>query len=85
MLRRIFVPKREEVTGRWRRLINEDLGSLYFSPNIIKVIRSDERGEARSKSGDIRNVCKILGGKSVGRKPLEREGDIRGCIQKFMD
>jgi hypothetical protein len=39
-LRRIFGPKREEVAGGWRRLHNEELHSLYTSPNIIKVIKS---------------------------------------------
>ena len=34
LLKRIFVPKRDEVTGEWRKLHNEDLNGLYFSPNI---------------------------------------------------
>jgi hypothetical protein len=40
MLRRIFEPKRDEVTGEWRRLHNEELYTLYFLPNIIRVIKS---------------------------------------------
>jgi hypothetical protein len=40
MLRRIFWPKRDEVTGEWRRLHNEDLYALYISPNIIRAIKS---------------------------------------------
>jgi hypothetical protein len=39
VLRRIFVPKREEMTGDWRRLHNEELHNLYASLNIIRVIR----------------------------------------------
>jgi hypothetical protein len=40
LLRRIFGPKREEVTGNWRRLNNEELLNVYASPNIIRVIKS---------------------------------------------
>jgi hypothetical protein len=40
VLRRIFVPKREETAGGWRRLHNEELHNLYASPNIIRVIKS---------------------------------------------
>jgi hypothetical protein len=40
MLRRIFGPKRDEVTAEWRRLHNEELCTLYSSPNIIRVIKS---------------------------------------------
>jgi len=40
VLRRIFVPRRDEVTGDWRRLHNEELNDLYCSPNIVRVIKS---------------------------------------------
>jgi hypothetical protein len=40
VLRRIFGPKRDEVTGEWRRLHNKELNDLYSSPNIIRVIKS---------------------------------------------
>ena len=40
MLRRIFGPKRDEVTGEWRKLHNEELKGLYSSPNIVRVIKS---------------------------------------------
>jgi len=40
VLRRIFGPKRDEVTGEWRRLHNEELNDLYYSPNIVQVIKS---------------------------------------------
>jgi hypothetical protein len=39
-LRRIFGPKRDEVTGEWRKLHNEELNGLYFSPNIVRIIKS---------------------------------------------
>jgi hypothetical protein len=40
VLRRIFGPKRDEVTGEWRKLHNEELHNLYSSPNIIRTIKS---------------------------------------------
>ena len=40
VLRRIFVPKRDEVTGDWRKLYNEEVKDLYTSPNIVPVIKS---------------------------------------------
>jgi hypothetical protein len=40
VLRRIFGPKRDEVTGGWRKLHNEKLHNLYFSPSIIRIIKS---------------------------------------------
>jgi hypothetical protein len=40
VLRRIFGPKRDEVTGEWRKLHNKELHNLYFSPNIIRMIKS---------------------------------------------
>jgi len=40
VLRRIFGPKRDEVTGEWRKLHNEELNNMYSSPNIVRVIKS---------------------------------------------
>jgi len=40
VLRRIFGPKKDEVTGEWRKLHNEELNGLYSSPNIVLVIKS---------------------------------------------
>jgi hypothetical protein len=40
VLRRIFGSKRDEVTGEWRKLHNEELNDLYCSPNIVRVIKS---------------------------------------------
>jgi hypothetical protein len=40
MLRKILVPKRDDVTGEWRNLDNEELNDLYSSPNIVRVIKS---------------------------------------------
>jgi hypothetical protein len=46
VLRRIFVPKRNVVTGDWRKLHNEELHSVYFSPNIIRMMKSSRMGWA---------------------------------------
>jgi hypothetical protein len=40
VLRRIFIPKRDEVTGGWRKLHNEELHNLYSSPSIIRIVKS---------------------------------------------
>ena len=40
VLRRIYGPKRDEVTGEWSKLHNEELNDLYFSPNIVRVTKS---------------------------------------------
>ena len=46
VLRRIFGPKRDEVTGEWRKLRNEELGDLYCSPSIVQVIKKNEMDRA---------------------------------------
>ena len=45
-LKRIFGPKRDGVTGEWRKLHNEELNDLYSSPNIVRVIQSRRMGWA---------------------------------------
>ena len=73
ILRRIFGPKRHE-NGEWRRLHNEELHSLYRSPNIVRVIKSRKltwAGHvARMEEG--RSGFKILTGKTTGKLPLGR-------------
>jgi hypothetical protein len=51
VLRRIFGPKRDEVTGDWRKLHIEDLHNLYSSPSIIRIIREDEMGRVCGANG----------------------------------
>ena len=46
VLRRIFGPRKDEVTGEWRRLHNEELNDLYSSPSIVRVIKSRRMGGA---------------------------------------
>jgi hypothetical protein len=54
--------KRDEVTGDWRKLHNEELHNLYFSPNIIRMIKSRRMRWAGhvARMGRRRNACKIL-------------------------
>ena len=51
LLRRIFGPRRDEVTGEWRRLHNEELNDLYSSPNIVRVIKSRRMGWTGHEAG----------------------------------
>jgi hypothetical protein len=74
VLRRIFGPKRDEVTGEWRRLHNEKLNDLYSSPNIIRVIKSRRMRWAGHVAcmGEGRGAYRILVGRPEGRRPLGR-------------
>jgi hypothetical protein len=65
VLRRIFGPKRDEETGGWRKLHNEELHNLYSSPSIIKIIKSRMMrwvGHV-ARMEEKRAVCRILVGK----------------------
>jgi hypothetical protein len=74
VLRRIFGPKRDGVTGGWRKLHNEELHHLYSSPNIIRIIKSRRMRWAGhvAQMGEKSNVYWILVGKPEGKRPLER-------------
>jgi hypothetical protein len=73
VLRRIFGPERDEVTGEWRKLNNEELKDL-FSPNIFRVIKSRRIRWAGhvARIGEKRGVYRVLVGKSEGKRPLGR-------------
>jgi hypothetical protein len=72
MLRRIFGPKRDEVTGDWRKLHNEELHNLYSLPNIIKMIKSRKMRWAGhvARRRAKRNAYRTLVWKSEGMRPV---------------
>jgi hypothetical protein len=74
VLRRIFGPKRDEVTGEWTRLHNKELNDLYSSPNIIRVIKSRRMRWVGHVAcmGEGRGAYRILVGRPEGRRPLGR-------------
>jgi len=74
VLRRIFGPRRDEVTGEWRRLHNEELNDLYSSPSIVRVIKSRRMRWAGhvAHMGEERDVYRLLLGKPEGRRPMGR-------------
>jgi len=84
VLRRIFGPKRDEVTGEWRKLHNAELNDVYCSPYIIWVIKSKRMRCAGhvARMGERRGVYKVVVGKLEGKRPL---GKCRWEGNKKMD
>jgi hypothetical protein len=74
VLRRIFGPKRDDVTGDWRKQHNDELHNLYSSPNIIRMIKSRTMRWAGhvGRMGETRNAYRILVGKPEGKRPPGR-------------
>ena len=74
VLRNVFVPKRDDVTGEWRKLRNEELSYLYSSPNIVRVVRVKSRrmrwaGHV-ARMGKGRGVHRVLVEKPEGQRSL---------------
>jgi hypothetical protein len=69
VLRRIFGPRRDEVTEDWRRLHNEEINVLYSSPNIVRVIKSRRMRWAGhvARMGEERGVYRVFVGKPEGK------------------
>jgi hypothetical protein len=74
VLRRIFGPKRDEVTGEWRKLHSEELHNLYSSSDIIRQVKSRRMRWAVhvAHMGEVRKLHKVLVGKPEVRRPLGR-------------
>jgi hypothetical protein len=74
VLRRIFGPKRDDVTGDWLKLHNEELHLMYSSPNITIIIKSRRMRRVGhvARIGETRNAYRILVGKPEGKRPLGR-------------
>ena len=71
---RVFGPKRDEVTGDWRKLHNEELNDLYSLPNIVRVVKARRMrwvGHV-ARMGEGRDVHRVLVGKPEGRRPPGR-------------
>jgi hypothetical protein len=69
-----FGPKRDEVTGEWGKLHNEELNDLYYLPNIVRVVKSRRMRWAShvARMGEERGVHRVLVGKPDGKSPLGR-------------
>jgi hypothetical protein len=87
VLRRIFGPKRDEVTGEWRKLHNEELRDLYSSPSIIRIIKSRRMRWAGhvSRMREKRNAYRLLVAKPEGKRPLGRPRHRWGKIFFFFN
>ena len=74
VLRRVFGPKSDELTGEWRKLRNEELNDLYSLPNIVRVVKSRRMKWAGhvARMGEDRVVHRVLVGKPEGKRPLRR-------------
>jgi len=74
VMRRVFGPKRNEVTGEWRKLHNEEFSDLYSLPNIVRLVKSRRMRWAGhvASMGEGRGVYRVLVGKLEGKRPFGR-------------
>jgi hypothetical protein len=74
VLRRVFGPKRDEVTGEWRKLLNEELNDLYSLPNIVRVVKSSRMRWAGhvARMEERRGVHRVVMGRPEGTRQLGR-------------
>jgi hypothetical protein len=90
VLRRVFGPKRDEVTEEWKNLHNEELNDLYFLPNIVRVVKLRKIRWAGhvARMGEERGVHRVLVGKPGGKRSLGRprrrlEDKLRWIFRKL--
>jgi hypothetical protein len=86
-----LTPKRDEVTGEWRKLHNEELKDLYSLPNIVRVVKSRRMRWAGhvARMGEDRGVHRVLVGRPKGKRPLGRprrrwEDNIKMDLQEIV-
>jgi hypothetical protein len=89
VLRRVFGPKRDDVTGEWRKLHNAELSDMYSLPNIVRVVKSRRMRWAGhvARMGEERSVHRVLVGKPEGKRPVGRprrrwEDNIKMYLQE---
>ena len=78
MLRKLFGPKRDEATGEWRKLHNEELNDLYSLPSIVQVVKWRRMRWAGhvARMGEDRGVHRVLVGKPEGKRPEILHGTV---------
>jgi hypothetical protein len=74
VLRRIFGPNRDEVTGEWRKLHNEELNNLYSTPNYVRVIKSRKMRLAAHVAHTVEEDRRTTQGKCEGKKGNNKTG-----------
>ena len=83
ILKRILGPKRDEITGKWRKLHDEGINDLYCSPNIVRVIKSRRMRRVGhvARMGERRGVYRIVVGKPEGKRL--RKNTNKKCTLMF--
>ena len=91
VLRKIFGAKRDEITGEWKKLHNAELHALYYSPNIIRSLKSRRLIWAGNvaRTEQSRNAYRVLVRKPEGQRPLGRprriwENNIRMDLRRWV-
>ena len=87
VLRRIFEPKRDEESEKWRKLYNWEISDMYSLPNTYysgEQIKKNELGGARNTCGGIRHAYRILVGKPLGTPRRRLDGNVKIDLQEMV-